>query len=442
MLKTRRASGREVFSWTLYDFANSAFATTILAVIFNRYYAGVVAGGEKGVWIELFGRGWQVHGATLFTWMVSISMILVAVTAPLLGAWADARAAKKRFLGIYVLMGILGTAMLASAGEGDWLSAGLWFVLANFAFAGGNVFYNAFLPELADPDEIGRVSGLGWGIGYLGGGLLLGINLLMLEAPQLFGVEEFSVQATFITVAIWWGLFSLPFFLTVRERVRPVTESFISGAKDSVRRLRVTFGEIRQHKQIWRFLLAYLLFNDGIETVILMAAIYGNQELGMDQSLLIVYFLMIQFTAFGGSLLFGRISGNLGVKQSLMITLMIWCVVLTGAFAVGWTGYPITEYFVLGVIAGLVMGASQSLARTMQALFTPPEREAEFFGFFAVSGRFASVLGPLTYGVVVAITGSLRWAILSVIIFFLAGMALLSTVRTPEAEYARNEATS
>ncbi|GBE29412.1 vacuole effluxer Atg22 like protein [bacterium BMS3Bbin04] len=141
-------------------------------------------------------------------------------------------------------------------------------------------------------------------------------------------------------------------------------------------------------------------------------------------------------------MLFGRISGNLGVKQSLMITLMIWCVVLTGAFAVGWTGYPITEYFVLGVIAGLVMGASQSLARTMQALFTPPEREAEFFGFFAVSGRFASVLGPLTYGVVVAITGSLRWAILSVIIFFLAGMALLSTVRTPEAEYARNEATS
>jgi MFS transporter, UMF1 family len=430
---TRRASGREVLSWGLYDFANSAFATTILAVIFNRYYAGVVAGGEEGVAVTFFGQVYQVPGATMFTWIVTASMLLVAITAPLLGAWADARAAKKRFLGVYVLIGVFGTAMLGSAGEGDWLSAGLWFILANFAFAGGNVFYNAFLNELADPDEMGAVSGFGWGIGYLGGGLLLIINLLMLEAPHLFGFAEgeLTVHHTFITVAIWWGLFSLPFFLNVKERAVATTTSALEGMRASVRRLRTTLGEVREHKQLWRFLIAYLFFNDGIETVILMAAIYGDQELGMAQGMLVIYFLVIQFTAFGGSLLFGRISGKIGVKPALMTTLFVWCGVVTAAFAIGWTGYPITEYFVLGVVAGLVMGASQSLARTMQGLFTPPEREAEFYGFFAISGRFAAVLGPLTFGVIVAITGSLRWAILSVIVFFIAGLLLLSRVQTP-----------
>ncbi len=435
MLRTRRASGREVLSWGLYDFANSAFATTILAVIFSRYYAGVVAGGEAGVAVSFFGQSYQVPGATMFTWMVTISMLLVAFSAPLLGAWADARAAKKRFLGVYLVVGILATAMLAFADEGEWLSAGLWFVLANFAFAGGNVFYNAFLNELADPDEMGRVSGFGWGIGYLGGGLLLIINLLMLEAPHLFGLNEgdLTVQHTFISVAIWWGLFSIPFFLNVKERAVATTTRALDGMRDSVRRLRTTFGEIREHKQLWKFLLAYLFFNDGIETVILMAAIFGNQELGMDQGLLVIYFLVIQFTAFGGSLLFGRISGRIGVKPALMTTLIVWCVVVTAAFAIGWTGFAITEYFVLGVVAGLVMGASQSLARTMQGLFTPPEREAEFYGFFAISGRFASVLGPLTFGMIVAITGSLRLAILSVIVFFVIGLVLLARVRMPAA---------
>ncbi len=439
MLKTRRASGREVFSWSLYDFANSAFATTILAVIFNRYYAGVVAGGESGVAVPWFGETLQVPGATMFTYAVTISMLLVAVSAPILGAWSDARAAKKRFLAVYVTLGVLATAMLGTAGEGEWLGTGLWFVLANFAFAGGNVFYNAFLPELADPDEMGRVSGFGWGFGYLGGGVLLAINLLMLEMPGLFGFEEgeLTVQHTFISVAIWWAVFSFPFFMNVRERAVPVSQTFLDGAKASLQRLRTTLGRVREHKQLWRFLLAYLFFNDGIETVILMAAIYGDQELGMGQGLLVAFFLLIQFTAFGGSLLFGRISTKIGVKPALMLSLGIWCLVVIDAFFIGWTGYPITEYFVLGVVAGLVMGASQMLARTMQGLFTPPEREAEFFGFFAVSGRFASVLGPLTFGVMVAITGSLRYAILSVIGFFLLGLLLLSWVRAPRTRLSR-----
>lgn len=403
-------------------------------MIYNRYYAGVVARGEEGVLVSLFGHDMVVHGAAMFNFAVTISMLIVALSAPFLGAWADARSAKKRFLGVYILGGITATALLATVGPGDWFFGALWFILANVAFAGGNVYYNAFLRDIAAPSEMGRVSGWGWGIGYLGGGTLLLINLAMLEKPQLLGFAEgtFTVHHTFLTVSLWWGLFSLPMLLKVREE-RPVESiGFTQGVKASWNRLRESFRHIRRYRQLWRFLLAYIFFNDGIETVIIMAAIFGDQVLGMGQGLLIGYFLLIQFTAFGGSLLFGRLTVHTGLKNGLLITLVIWCGVVLAAYAVGWTGYPVTEYFVLGVIAGMVMGASQSLARALQGTFTPVGREAEFFGFFAVSGRFASVFGPLTYGAVVAITGSLRISILALAVFFIVGIALLLSVDEEE----------
>lgn len=426
-----------MLSWCLYDFANSAFATTILAVIFNRYYAGVIARGAEGVTLSLFGTVHHVHGAAMFNFIVTIAMFLVAVSSPILGAWADSLSAKKRFLTAYIVLGVVSTAMLANSGPGTWFSSGIWFILGNFAFAGGNVFYNGFLRDIATPDEMGRVSGWGWGIGYLGGGLLLLINLVMLKAPQLLGftADTFTVQHTFLTVSVWWALFSIPLLVKVKERAKPTQTRLLRGAVDSFRRLGRSLHEIRRFRQLWRFLVAYLFFNDGIETVIIMAAIFGDQVLGMGQGLLIGYFLLIQFTAFIGSLLFGRFTLWIGTMRALRVTLIIWCLVVIAAFFIGWTGYPIPEYFVLGVVAGIVMGASQSLARALQGTFTPVGREAEFFGFFAVSGKFASIFGPLTYGAVVALTGSLRLAILALVVFFIVGIILLT--RVDEAEGRR-----
>lgn len=434
-MKTSRATGREVFSWCLYDFANSAFATTILAVIFNRYYAGVIARGAEGVPITLFGTTHQVHGAALFNFVVTISMLVVAITAPILGAWADSRRAKKKFLSVYILIGVISTGMLSTAGPGEWLWGGIWFIFANIAFAGGNVYYNAFLRDIASPDEMGRVSGWGWGTGYLGGGLLLLINLVMLQKPEWLGFAagSLNVHHTFLTVSVWWALFSIPLLVNLHEPGEPLEKLTIAEqARQTFQRLGTSFRHIRNYRQLWRFLIAYLFFNDGIETVILMAAIFGDEVLGMGQGLLIGYFLLIQFTAFGGSLLFGRISSRFGNKSSLMATLVIWCGVVIAAYFIGWTGHPIKEYFVLGVVAGMVMGASQSLARALQGTFTPVGHEAEFFGFFAVSGRFASLFGPLTYGAVVAVTGSLRLAILTLVVFFLLGIVLLMWVNEEE----------
>lgn len=429
-MKTSKADGKEVLSWCLYDFANSAFATTILAVIFSRYYAGVVAGGSVGVDITFFGKIHNVHGTALFNFVVTIAMFLVAITSPILGAWADSLSAKKKFLFAYIILGVVSTSMLATVGPGEWVWGAVWFILANFAFAGGNVFYNAFLRDIASTEEMGRISGWGWGIGYLGGGLLLIINLIMLQAPQVFGFPEgfFTVHHCFASVAIWWLLFSIPLLKNVKDQTSSTSLTLFEGAKDSFVRLGRSLREIKQHKQLWRFLIAYIFFNDGVETVILLASIFGNQELGMSQELLIIFFLIIQFTAFLGSILFGKLTLHISTKHALLITLFIWCFVVTWAYFIGWTGFAVREYFIMGIVAGTVMGASQSLARAMQGTFTPKGREAEYYGFFSVSGRFAAILGPLTYGAVVAITDSLRNGILFLSLFFIIGIIILFTV--------------
>ncbi len=450
--RTQKASGGAVFSWCLYDFANSAFATTILAVIYNRYYAGVVAQGETGVDLTFFGNTFNVHGAAMFNYIVALAMFIVAISSPILGALADSLTAKKKFLQVYLLLGAVSTGMLVTVGPGEWLAGGIWFILANIGFAGGNVFYNALIKDIATPDEMGKVSGLGWGIGYLGGGLLLAINLLMLQTSVVLPISipeisfltiteipggVFTVHHTFLTVAIWWAVFSLPLLIFVQERKET---DYSSDRRASLRepfsRLKGTFKDLKRYRQLLRFLIAYLFFNDGIETVIIMAAVFGDQVLHMNQTLLIGYFLLIQFTAFFGSILFGRISSIFGNKNSLMATLFVWCGVVTAAFMIGWSGRPILEYFILGVVAGVVMGASQAIARAMQGTFTPSGKEAEFFGFFAVSGKFAAIFGPLTYGAVVAVTRSLRVAILTLILFFIVGIILLWRVNEREGLHA------
>jgi UMF1 family MFS transporter len=418
---------REIFGWAMYDFANSAFATTILAVIFNQYFATVVAGGEKGV--ELL--GFRLHGASFFTFSVALSMAISAVLSPLLGAVADASASKKKFLMVFCYTAVLFTGLLYFVQAGNYWRGAIFFIIANIGFAGGNVYYNAFLPEISNDENIGRISGLGWALGYIGGGALLAINLIMLKYPGWFGFPAgyFTVQDCFLSVAIWWLIFSLPTFLLLRERVQKTLPSFgKSYFAEGYQRLRHTFRRIRTFRELTKFLVAYLIYNDGIETVIVMASIFGAQVLKMETGEIILFFLMIQGIAFFGSIIFGFLADAIGNKRAVMISLGIWSLIVVWAYTLGIIWDPKTEYWILGVLAGLVMGGSQAASRSLQGIFTPDANSAEFYGFFAVSGKFASVFGPLIYGILVAMTGNVQSGILSVLLFFVAGMAILWTV--------------
>jgi UMF1 family MFS transporter len=418
---------REIFGWAMYDFANSAFATTILAVIFNQYFATVVAGGEKGVEI----LGFRLHGASFFTFSVAVSMAISAVLSPLLGAVADASASKKKFLMVFCYTAVLFTGLLYFIQAGNYWRGAIFFIIANIGFAGGNVYYNAFLPEISNDENIGRISGLGWALGYIGGGALLAINLIMLKYPGWLGFPAgyFTVQDCFASVAVWWLIFSLPTFLLLRERAKKTLPSFgKSYFGEGYQRLRHTFRRIRTFRELTKFLVAYLIYNDGIETVIIMASIFGAQVLKMETGEIILFFLMIQGIAFFGSIIFGFLADAMGNKRAVMISLGIWSLIVVWAFKLGILWDPKTEYWILGVLAGLVMGGSQAASRSLQGIFTPDANSAEFYGFFAVSGKFASVFGPLIYGILVAVTGNVQSGILSVLLFFIAGMAILWTV--------------
>jgi len=418
---------REVFGWVMYDFANSAFATTILAVIFNQYFATVVAGGEKGV--ELFGV--HLHGASLFTFSVALSMALSACLSPFLGAIADASGSKKPFLMVFCYTALIFTGLLYFVQEGRYWIGACFFIIANLGFAAGNVFYNAFLPEITTPKNIGWISGLGWAWGYIGGGMLLAINLIMLKYPAWLGFPQgtFTVQDCFLSVSLWWFIFSLPTFLLLKERsgetvLVPRSDYFRTG----YRRLVHTLRRIRSFKELTKFLVAYLIYNDGIETVIVMASIFGADVLGMKTDEIILFFLMVQGIAFIGSLVFGFLADAVGSKKTVMASLVIWSVIVLWAFRLGLFWAPKTEYWILGGLVGMVLGGSQAASRSLQGLLTPTANSAEFFAFYGISGKFASVFGPVTYGLLIALTGSVQSGILSVLFFFVVGMVLLWTV--------------
>jgi UMF1 family MFS transporter len=429
---------REIFGWAMYDFANSAFATTILAVIFNQYFATVVAGGEKGV--EFF--GFRLHGASFFTFSVALSMAISAVFSPFLGAVADAIGSKKRFLMVFCFGGVLFSGLLYFVHAGDYWMGAIFFIIANIGFAEGNVFYNAFLPEISTEQNIGRISGLGWALGYIGGGALLAINLIMLKYPGWLGfpVGYFSVHDCFLSVAFWWLIFSLPIVIFLKERTKRSNPTLEKGYfKEGYGRLQHTFRRIKTFRELTKFLVAFLIYNDGIETVIVMASIFGADVLRMETGEIILFFLMIQGIAFFGSLIFGFLADAIGNKRTVMISLGIWSFIVLWAFRLGVLWDPKTEFWILGVLAALVMGGSQAASRSLQGIFTPDVNSAEFFAFFGVSGKFASIFGPLIYGILIAITGSVRSGILSVLIFFIVGMAILWTVNEKKGMEEKQE---
>ncbi len=423
-------SGARLTAFSLYDFADSGFATTIVTVLFSEYYAGVVAGGPRGV--SLLGA--RIPGATLYAWLVSLSMVIVSLASPVLGALADRRGSRIRSLIFFWVPGVALTFSLTTIGPGQWLSGGLLFVAAYACFASCSVFYNALLPEVAPKDELGRASGIAWGVGYLGGALILILNLLMLQKPGVLGFKPgtFSVRDCFASAGWWWLLFALPLFIVFRYEARKQKTVVLRLREDvsaSFRQVGRTLRLIARTRNLRRFFLAYLLYNDAVQTIVTMASIFGAEELGMKPASLILFFLLIQGTAFGGSIILGYFADRAGHKPTLLASVAAWTLFTLWAAVLGIFGSALTEYWVLGALAGLFLGGIQSCSRSLTAQWIPAGRESEFFGFFAVMSRVASIFGPLVYGALVMATGSLRRAILSVTLFFVAGGILLLVVR-------------
>jgi len=416
-----------VRAWCLYDWANSAFATTVMAAVLPTFYRTVAGGHLKGNLATVY---WGYTAA--------LAMLIVALSAPILGAVADYSGAKKRLLAGFVTLGICFTAMLYFVSSGQWLRASVFFILGHIGFAGANIFYDSLLPHVARRDEIDQVSAKGYALGYLGGGLLLAINLAMILRPGAFLLPnaEIATRLSFVTVAIWWAVFSIPLFRRVREPASGgETAHGVNPLLGGIRRLRKTLREIRRYRQLVIFLLAFWLYNDGIGTIIKMAAIYGS-EIGIGTTDLIGALLLTQFIGIPCSLLFGQLAKKIGAKRSLFLALGVYAgVSIAGYFmSLAW------HFWLMAALVGLVQGGAQALSRSLFGVMVPKNRSAEFFGFYEISSKFAGIAGPFLFGLVGQLSGTSRWGILSLVVFFVGGALLLSAVDEQEGiRVAREE---
>ncbi|MPZ19013.1 MAG: MFS transporter [Luteitalea sp.] len=419
----------ELRAWALYDWANSAFMTTVVAAIFPIYFSTVAAADLPAT-----------TATFRFGIATTLALAAVAVMAPVLGAIADYSAAKKRFLVAFQTLGVLATAAMWFIGRGDWLLALTLFMLGNIGAYGTFAFYDSLLPHIASRDEVDRVSTSGYALGYLGGGLLLAINLAWILMPDAFGFPDadVAVRLSFVSVAIWWLLFSLPLFRRVPEP-RRLLEADERPDQNPVAvgltRLRETLHDLRRYRQAFLMLLAFLLYNDGINTIIRMATIFGT-EIGIGREHLIGALLLSQFVGVPCSFFFGRLAGRIGAKRAVVGSLVVY----TGVSILGYFVQTAAHFYALALIVGTVQGGSQALSRSLFATMVPRHKSSEFFGFFAVFEKFAGIFGPLLFAIAVALTGSSRHAILSVILFFLAGGLVLRRVDVGEGQRVAREA--
>ena len=404
-------------SWSMYDWGKSAFETTIMAAVLPVYYSSVAAANLPA------------NQATVYWgYTASIALLIIAVLSPILGAIADFKGSKKRYLTYFALVGISATAMMFFIGTGDWLLASALFIIGNVGLAGGNVFYDSLLPHITREDDIDQVSTRGYALGYLGGGILLAINLamIMFSPPELTGL---MTRLSLASVAIWWSIFSIPLWRHVPEPPRRILpeEQGINPVKAGFKRLRETFREITKYSELFKFLIAFWLYNDGIGTIIKMATIYGA-EIGIGQNSLIGTLLMVQFVGIPFSFLFGWLAKKIGTKASIYISLGVYTLISIG-------GYFMTtpvHFWLLGFSVALVQGGSQALSRSLFGRMVPKSQSAEFFGFFSVSAKIAGIVGPLVFALVSQAMGNSRLGIVSLIFFFIAGGLLLTRVDEQE----------
>jgi MFS transporter, UMF1 family len=406
------ASRGRIFSWTLFDFANTAFSVIVVTVIFPRYFTTQIAGGRQ--WI---------YGLS-----VSLSMLCAALLAPPLGAAADFSRSRKRYLLIFTLASVICTALLFTVTQGMILLGMILFIIANIGFEGGIVFYDAFLPGLTTRKNYGRVSGYGFAMGYVGSLAILLIVNWMLPASSDPGYL-FVVRLSFVVAAAFFMIFALPVFFFVPEPplAGPPPPSLLrAGMKRSVGTLRLLFIE-RKHPSLARFLIAFFIYNDGVLTVIAFAALFAERVLHMSDSEIISFFAIVQSSAIVGSAIFGVITDKIGPKKTISITLLLWIGIVIAAYFITTTA----QFLIVALAAGAAMGSSQSASRSLMALLTPRSREAEFFGFYdGLCGKASAVVGPSVYGALAYLTND-RAAALAIGVFFLAGLIILQGVTEP-----------
>jgi MFS transporter, UMF1 family len=417
---------REQRGWYWYDWANSVFTTSVTTVFLGPYLSDVAekaAGGEDGT-LHLLGI--PVSPDSVFPYLLSVAALVQVFVLPVVGAVADRTRRKRALLGLFAYAGSLATAALFFVAGGRYLLGVLLFLIANTCFGASIVVYYSWLPEIAGPDERDAVSSRGWAWGYLGGGLLLALNLVLFLGRDSLGLSEGdAVRICFLSVAAWWAAFTVIPLRRLRDRPAPPGAATPSAA-GSFRQLADTLRSVRSYPQTWAFLLAYLLFNDGIQSVIGLSAQYGDRELELSQTVLISTILLVQFVAFGGALLLGRIAARAGAKRTVLGSLVVWVAVLCLAFGVQ-KGSAV-QFYVLGVAIGVVLGGTQALTRSLFGQMTPVGKEAEYYGLYEISDKGTSWLGTLAFGLALQFTGSYRIAIISLVVFFVAGFVLLARV--------------
>jgi UMF1 family MFS transporter len=416
---------RTIWSWALYDWANSAFATTVMAGFFPVFF--------KAYWADPS----NLQQSTFYLGTAnSAASILVAALAPFLGAVADRGSTKKRFLVFFAFLGVINTGSLWFVAQGNWQLAAFFYVVAAVGFSGGNIFYDALITGVASEKKIDLVSSLGFSLGYIGGGLLFLINVIMYLKPEIFGIPDgaTAIRIAFLSVAVWWAVFSIPLLLFVPEPEVPSPLEFGKALRAGWAQLCRTLGDMRHFKQVGIFLIAYWFYIDGVHTIIRMAVDYGA-SLSFPSSSLITALLLVQFVAFPSALAYGWFGFRFGVRRALFIAIGAYSIItLLGFFM-----QAVWHFYALSILVGLFQGGIQALSRSYYTRLIPETKSGQFFGFFNMLGKFAAVLGPFMMGAVTVFTGSNRFGILSILALFVAGALILSRVDEKEGRRMARE---
>jgi MFS transporter, UMF1 family len=409
---------KPVLSWAMYDWANSAFATTVMAGFFPVFLQKFWSTGVD-----------PTQTTSRLGYANAIAGAVIAVLAPILGAIADRGGRRKQFMFLWTLLGVGATAALYFVSKGLWFPALACFVLGTIGFNGGIVFNDSLLLDVAKPDELDRVSSFGYSLGYLGGGVLFLVNVIMVSKPAWFGLADAgqAVQVSFLTVAVWWLVFTIPVMRGVREQQRGPSLNLFAAIATGFRELGSTIAHVRRYRTIVLFLVAYWFYIDGVNTIIKMAVNYGT-SLGLDTNKLLAALLMTQFVGFPAALFFGWLGDRIGPKRAILIGLVVYAGITVYAYFLD----SEAEFFVLAFVVGLVQGGVQSLSRSLFGRLVPAGKNAEFFGFFNMMGKFATVLGPLLIAIVASFTHNERASIISLVLLFVVGGGLL--LRVPAGE--------
>ncbi|MHB0874841.1 MAG: MFS transporter [Anaerolineae bacterium] len=414
-------------SWAMYDWANSAFATTIMAALFPPFYRSLVIGAGHG----------EADATAYWAYTTSIGLFLIAFLAPVLGAISDHTGGKKKFLAAFALLGIVGTGLFAFLGDDTYLLGSILFMVGDVGFAGANIFYESLLPHVARKKDIDQVSTRGYALGYLGGGILLVLNVLWYMKPSLFFMPGagFALRASFFSVAVWWAVFSIPLLRNVPEP--PIVRGRREGGNvvaAGFHRLGQTFGELRRYKHLLLFLVAFWIYDDGIGTIIKMATAYGD-EIGIGLTDMTIALIITQFVGIPCSFGFGWLAKRIGSKRGIIVGLGIY----TAISIAGYFMRTALHFYLLAFAVGLVQGGTQALSRSLFGTMVPKGRSAEFFGFFSTSTKAAGVAGPLLFGIVSQVAGNSRLSIVSLIVFFVVGGLILTRVNVSEGVRAAQE---